>query len=64
MNKKQYIESQKDCAKLLEQSFFNYKKSLKNIKCSKFEKELSEEKDSNNILKELGLGEKDLKKIC
>lgn len=62
MNQKQYIESQKDCAKILGQSFLDYNKSLKNIKCSKFDKKPSKEDKSNDILKELGLCEKDLKK--
>ena len=38
MNKEKYIESQKDCAKLLGQSFSEYNDSLKKIKCSNFKK--------------------------
>ena len=62
MNKEKYIESQNDCAKLLGQSFSEYNKSLKKIKCSNFEKSASKEKKAKNILSQLGLTEKDLKK--
>ena len=62
MNEKKFIESQNDCAKLLGQSFSEYNESLKKIKCSNFEKSPSKEKKVKNILTQLGLTEKDLKK--
>ena len=64
MNKKEYIESQNDCAKLLGLSVAEYNKSLKKIKCSTFKKSSSEEKKVKKILNQLGLTEKDLKKRC
>ena len=63
MNEKEYIESQNDCAKLLGQSFSEYNKSLEKIKCSYFEKPTSKGDKVKNILTQLGLTEKDLKKI-
>lgn len=62
MNEKKYIESQNDCARLLGQSFSEYNKSLKEIKRSNFEKSYSKEKKVKNILNQLGITEKDLKK--
>ena len=62
MNEKKYIESQKDCARLLGQSFSEYNESLKKIKRSNFAKSPSKEKKVKNILTQLGLTEKDLKK--
>lgn len=62
MNKEKYIESQNDCAKLLGQSFSEYNKSLKNIKCLKFKKSSFKEKKVKNLLNQLGITEKDLKK--
>ena len=44
MNEKKYIESQKDCARLLGQSFSEYNESLKKIKRSNFAKSPSKEK--------------------
>ena len=67
MNNKKFIESQNDCAKLLGQSISEYNKSLKKIKRkrSKFEKSSSNEKKVKQILNQLGITEKDLKKrIC
>ena len=62
MNKKEYMESQNDCAKLLGLSLAEYNKSLKKIKCSTFRKSSSEEKRVKKILNQLGLTKKDLKK--
>ena len=62
MDKKEYIESQKDCAKILGQSFSEYNEGLKNIKCSNFKRLHSNEKKAKIILTQLGLTEKDLKK--
>ncbi len=64
MNKKEYIESQKECAKLLGLSYSDYNKSLKNIKCHKFTKSASDEKKVKKFLAKLGITEKDLKKGC
>ena len=36
MNKKEYLKSQKDCAKMLGLSLKKYNESLKNIKVVKF----------------------------
>ncbi len=62
MNKEKYIESQSDCAKLLGQSISEYNESLKSIKCFNFEKTTSNEKKVKNIMNQLGLIEKDLKR--
>ncbi len=62
MNEKKYIESQNDCAKLLGQSFSEYNNSLTKIKRSNFKKSTTNERKAKNILNQLGLTEKDLKK--
>lgn len=65
MDKEKFIESQNDCAKILGQSFSEYNKSLKSIKRSSFEKSPSKEKKVMDILTQLGLSKKDLKKrVC
>lgn len=65
MNKKEYLKSQKDCAKMLGLSLKKYNESLKNIKVVKFDNKKASKKDTLNILYELGLNENDLKKhIC
>ena len=62
MNMKKFVDSQKDCAKILGQSMSAYNKSLKSIKSSKFKNTPSTEKKATNILNQLGLNDKDLKK--
>ncbi len=65
MNAKKFAESQKDCAKMLGQTITEYNKSLKNIKASKFQNTPSREKKTINILNQLGLNDRDLKKrVC
>lgn len=64
MNKKEYVASQKDCAKLLGISLKEYNNSLKQVKSNQFIKAPFKKKQ-NDILKKLGLTEKDLKKrVC
>ena len=64
MNKQEYIASQKDCAKLLGISLEEYNKSLKQIKSNQFF-ETPSEKKQNEVLKKLGLTEKELnKRVC
>ncbi len=62
MNKKEYLKSQKDCAKMLGLSLKKYNESLQNIKIVKFKNKKENKKDTINLLHELGLSEKDLKK--
>lgn len=62
MNTKKFVESQKDCAKMLGQSISVYNESLKKIKSSKFQNTPSNDKKATNILKQLGLNENDLKR--
>lgn len=62
MNTKKFVESQKDCAKMLGQSMSTYEKNLKKIKISKFQNTPSSEEKTANILNQLGLNDKDLKK--
>lgn len=59
MNKKEFIESEKDCASLMGISLSEYEEELKIIKRPKFKKIFSKK---NNILKQLGITSKDLKK--
>ena len=65
MNKKEYLKSQKDCAKMLGLSLKKYNESLKNIKVVKFKNKKANKKETISILNELGLNENNLKKhIC
>lgn len=64
MSEKQFIESQKECAKMLGMSLSEYENYCKNLKVPK--QTLSETKDEkkeydNDILNFLGLTPKDLK---
>lgn len=64
MSEKQFIKSQKDCAKMLGMSLSEYDNYCKNLKVNKqtlSEKKDEKEKFDNNILNFLGLTTKDLK---
>ena len=62
LDKKQFIEEEKDCASMLGLTLKEYRKSLKNIKVNNFNKRNeTNKKYDNSILKSLGLSEKDLK---
>ncbi len=61
MNKREYITSQKESAKLLGLSLNEYYDSICHIKENKNFKE-NHKKQKNEMLKKLGLTEKDLKK--
>ena len=62
MNKEKFNQSQKDCAKILGISLSEYNKNLKSIKRSKLAKSPYKEKKVMDILTQLGLSKKDLKK--
>ncbi len=59
MNKKQLIESQKECADMLGMTLDEYEKYLKDVKSKKIIK--SHGKQSNQFLDYLKIDEKDLK---
>lgn len=62
LDKKQFIEEEKDCASMLGLTLKEYRKRLKNIKVNNFNKRNeTNKKYDNSILKSLGLSEKDLK---
>ena len=62
LNRRQFIEEEKDCASMLGLTLEEYRKSLKNIKVHNYNKKNNTNKKYNNsILKSLGLSEKDLK---
>lgn len=60
MDKKQFIESQKDCASMLGMSLKEYEKTCANLKIPSSKKIKSKNYD-NSILKHLGLDVSDLK---
>jgi hypothetical protein len=62
LTKKEFLESQKDCASMLGLSLEEYQDSLKNVKVQRFKEEDSKPKYDNGILAKLGLTERDLKK--
>ncbi len=59
VNKRQFIEEEKDCASMLGLTLQEYRKSMKNIKASVSNNKKREY--NNSILYRLGLTEKDLK---
>ena len=62
LNRRQFIEEEKDCASMLGLTLEEYRKSLKNIKVHNYNKKNNTNKKYNNsILKSFGLSEKDLK---
>lgn len=61
MSKKQFIESQKECASMLGVTVDQYENSLKNIKVPKFEKK-DKKKNDDSMLSRFGLSAGDLKK--
>lgn len=61
MNKKEFIDSQKDCADMLGVSLEKYQKSIENIKVPTKTKNNSERIFDNSILDKLGLKNADLK---
>ena len=61
LNKRQFIEEEKDCASMLVLTLQEYRKSLKNIKVNVSNKKQKTIEYDNSILYRLGLTEKDLK---
>lgn len=62
MNKKEFIESQKECAKMLGMSLSEYEVYCKNLKVPKDNIEkIKKGKKFYDFLKSFGLEEKDLK---
>ena len=63
LDRKQFIEEEKDCASMLGLTLKEYRKSLKNIKVHDYNKKSdTSRKYDSSILKSLGLSEKDLKR--
>ncbi len=62
LSKKEMLQEEKDCAEMLGLKLENYRKSLKNIKAPKKEKETSKVEYDNSILKALGFEKSILKK--
>lgn len=60
MNKRQFIESEKDCASMLGLSLKKYRDSIENIITNGKKKKVK--KFDNTILFKLGLNESDLKR--
>ena len=60
MNKKQFIESEKDCASMMGLSLKEYHKNIHNIKIPTTKKKTK--RYDNSILERLGLTTRDLKK--
>lgn len=60
MNKKQFIESEKDCAAMMGLSLKEYQKSMQKIKVPTAKNKTR--KYDNSILEKLGLTTRDLKK--
>lgn len=58
MSKKQFIESQKECADMLGMSLVEYQEYCKNVKIPETKTKV---KHNNSILEKLGLTTKDLK---
>ena len=58
MSRKQFIESQKDCADMLGMSLVEYQEYCKNVKVPEIK---TIKKYDNSILSKLGLTSKDLK---
>ena len=63
MNKKEYILEEKDCAKMLGMSLEEYRVSIETVVAPRFERENKEkQKKDDDILKQLGIDKKILKK--
>lgn len=62
LNKRQFIEEEKDCASMLGLTLQEYRESLKNIKVSKSARKVKNRKYNSDILYKLGLTENDLKR--
>lgn len=62
MNRKEYIQEQKDCAKMLGKSLKEYKADLKNTTAPKKERNSKNIKYDNSFLKLFNASEIDLKK--
>lgn len=60
MNKKEFIDSQKECADMLGMSLKEYQKSIEKIKAPAKTKQTKRDFD-NSILEKLGLKSSDLK---
>lgn len=60
MNKKEFVDSQKDCADMLGMSLEKYQKSIEKIKVPTKTKQRKRNFD-NSILEKLGLKSSDLK---
>ena len=63
LDRKQFVEEEKDCASMLGLTLKEYRQSLKNVKVQNYnKKKYINKKYDNSILKSLGLSEKDLKR--
>lgn len=61
MNKKEFIDSQKDCADMIGVSLSKYQKDIEKIKVPA-KKKTTTKTFNNSILEKLGLKDSDLKK--
>lgn len=62
LNKRQFVEEQKDCASMLGLTLEEYRKSLKNVKVGSSDEKRKNIKYDNSILDYLGIDERLLKK--
>ncbi len=62
LSRKEFLEEQKDCAKMLGLTLREYQESLKKVKLGTSDKKVEKEKYDNSILSFLGIDEGMLKK--
>lgn len=62
LNKKQFIEEEKDCASMLGLTLEEYRQDLARTKVNNIEEKTKKKRYDNTILYKLGLSQSDLKK--